>query len=56
MYVNVCTPTADPGTVSGGAQVATNDEAGTIGFEIRPNAPPVANPPPQRLMAPHLAP
>lgn len=39
LYINSCTPTADPGTVSGGAQVATNDEAGTIGFEIRPNAP-----------------
>lgn len=37
--INTCTPTADPGTVTGGAQVATNDESGTIGFEIRPNAP-----------------
>lgn len=40
MSINTCTPTADPGTVSGGAQVATNDESGTIGFEIRPQAPP----------------
>ncbi|MGH6690501.1 MAG: hypothetical protein ACREF4_07470, partial [Gammaproteobacteria bacterium] len=39
LYINVCTPTANPGTVSGGAQVATNDESGTIGFEIRSQVP-----------------
>lgn len=39
MYLNTCTPTADPGTVSGGAQVATNDESGTIGLQIL-DAPP----------------
>lgn len=42
MSINTCTPTADPGTVSGGAQVATNDEAGTIGFEIRPEVPSIS--------------
>lgn len=40
LYLNVCTPTANPGTVSGGSIAAANDEAGTIGFEIRPNIPP----------------
>lgn len=39
--LNSCIPTSDPGTVSGGAQVATNDESGTIGFEIRPEPPTV---------------
>lgn len=34
--IQVSTPTANPGTISGGAMVAANDEAGTIGFEIRP--------------------
>lgn len=33
--INVCTPAPDPGTVSGGAVVATNDPAGTIGFQIQ---------------------
>lgn len=41
LYINSAIPTADPGTISGGAQVATNDEAGTIGFEIRPEVPAV---------------
>lgn len=36
LYLNTCTPTGNPGTVTGGAMVAANDEAGTIGFEIRP--------------------
>lgn len=36
--LHTCTPTADPGTVSGGAVVAANDQSSTIGFEIRPNA------------------
>lgn len=35
MSMNVCTPDADPGTVSGGAMSVTNDPSGTIGFEIR---------------------
>jgi hypothetical protein len=33
--LNSCIPTADPGTVTGGAVVATNDPSGTIGFYIR---------------------
>jgi hypothetical protein len=37
-----CIPTADPGTVSGGATVAANDPACTIGLQIRPSAPVVA--------------
>jgi hypothetical protein len=41
LSINTATPTANPGTISGGAQVATNDEAGTIGFEIRPSVPEV---------------
>jgi len=36
MYLNTCTPTGDPGTVTGGAMTAANDEAGTIGFQITP--------------------
>lgn len=43
MTMNTCTPDADPGTVSGGAIVGLNDESGTIGFEIRPNAPVAGN-------------
>lgn len=39
--IQVATPTANPGTISGGATVAVNDEAGTIGFEIRPVGIPV---------------
>jgi len=35
LYLNTATPTANPGTITGGAMVAANDEAGTIGFEIR---------------------
>lgn len=37
--IDTCTPTADPGTVSGGTSATTNDECGTIGFEIRPTTP-----------------
>lgn len=47
------TPTADPGTISGGAIVATNDPSGTIGFEIRPEAPAV---PPEIRQGPIIAP
>jgi hypothetical protein len=37
--LETCTPTANPGTVTGGAMATTNDPCGVIGFEIRPNAP-----------------
>lgn len=39
--VNIATPTADPGTISGGAVTTSADEGSSIGFEIRPNAPAV---------------
>jgi hypothetical protein len=39
LILNTCVPTADPGTVSGGAIAAANDPSGTIGFEIRSNPP-----------------
>jgi hypothetical protein len=47
LALNDCTPTADPGTVSGGAMTVTNDPSGTIGFEIRtqPAAPPETDAP-----------
>jgi hypothetical protein len=35
LQLNTCTPTSNPGTVSGGAVVATDDPSGTLGFEIR---------------------
>jgi hypothetical protein len=35
MQIQTCTPTANPGTVSGGTVATANDPAGTIGFEIR---------------------
>jgi hypothetical protein len=41
MQIQVGTPTSDPGTISGGTVAGTNDEANTICFEIRPNAPAV---------------
>jgi hypothetical protein len=37
--IETCTPTANPGTVSGGAMATTNDPCGVIGFEIRPSVP-----------------
>lgn len=37
--IQTCTPTGDPGSVSGGTANATADEGSTIGFEIRPSAP-----------------
>jgi hypothetical protein len=37
--IEVATPTANPGTISGGAMTATNDPASTIGFEIRDSMP-----------------
>lgn len=39
LQFNFGTPDADPGTITGGTLAGTNDESGTIGFEIRPNAP-----------------
>lgn len=35
LQLQTCTPTANPGTVSGGAVAATDDPSGVIGFEIR---------------------
>lgn len=35
MDVQSCTPTNDPGTVSGGAETVQNDPSATVGFEIR---------------------
>ena len=40
--IQTCTPTADPGTVSGGVLTTAADESSTIGFEIRPNLPPAS--------------
>lgn len=40
--IQVCTPTADPGTVTGGTANATTDEGSSIGIEIRPSVPVVA--------------
>lgn len=37
--IQICTPDADPGTVTGGVLTTAADESSTIGFEIRPNAP-----------------
>lgn len=42
LQLQTCTPTANPGTVSGGSVAATNDPSGVIGFEIR-DAPVVQN-------------
>lgn len=39
MGLQTCTPTADPGTVTGGSISTTDDPCGVIGFEIRPNVP-----------------
>lgn len=38
--LQTCTPTADPGTVTGGEAATQNDENSVIGFEIRPSKPP----------------
>lgn len=37
--IETATPTADPGTISGGGMATTNDPCGVIGFEIRPSVP-----------------
>lgn len=39
LQLQTCTPTANPGTVSGGAVAATNDPSGVIGFQIKQTAP-----------------
>lgn len=41
--IQTCTPTANPGTVSGGTDNTTNDPAGVIGFQIMPSAPQTAS-------------
>ena len=35
LHIQTCTPTANPGTVTGGAVATGNDPVGVIGFEIR---------------------
>lgn len=37
--IETCTPTANPGTVTGGTMATTDDPCGVIGFEIRPSVP-----------------
>lgn len=39
IQIQTCTPTGNPGTVTGGAVATTNDPCGVIGFEIRPSVP-----------------
>jgi hypothetical protein len=53
LHFCTATPTADPGTISGGAIVAANDPSGTIGFEIRMTA---VVPPATILMGPVIGP
>lgn len=36
--IEICTPIANPGTVTGGSMATTNDPCGVIGFQIRQNA------------------
>lgn len=38
LHIQTCTPTADPGTVTGGTVATLNDPCGVIGFEIKPTA------------------
>lgn len=40
MQIQTCTPTSDPGTVSGGSVATTNDPCGVVAFQIL-DAPPV---------------
>jgi hypothetical protein len=42
LALQAATPTADPGTISGGAVATANDPCGVIGFEIRPSLPAVS--------------
>ncbi|MDQ1283977.1 MAG: hypothetical protein QG620_325 [Patescibacteria group bacterium] len=39
LQIQVGTPTSDPGTIAGGLVAGTDDEANTLNFEIRSNAP-----------------
>jgi len=39
LHIQTCTPTANPGTVTGGTVATLNDPCGVIGFEIRPSVP-----------------
>lgn len=39
LHMQTCTPTANPGTVTGGSVATVNDPCGVIGFEIRPSVP-----------------
>ena len=39
LHMYTCTPTSNPGTVTGGVCATVNDPVGVIGFEIRPSAP-----------------
>lgn len=41
--IETCTPTANPGTVSGGTMATTNDPCGVVGFQIMPDPPPAAH-------------
>lgn len=45
MGIQTCTPTANPGTVSGGSIATTDDPCGVIAFEIRPSVPPQSQAP-----------
>ncbi len=38
LHIQTCTPTANPGTVTGGSVSTLNDPCGVIGFEIKPTA------------------
>jgi hypothetical protein len=48
--LETCTPTANPGTVTGGTMATTNDPCGVIGFEIRPNVPAAPSAPIKQAM------
>lgn len=48
--IQTCTPTADPGTVSGGTIATTNDPCGVIGFQIRDSVPLITDVPNARMM------
>jgi hypothetical protein len=45
LFIQTCTPTANPGTVTGGAIATANDNVGVVGFEIRPSLPPQSQAP-----------
>ncbi len=44
LSLQVCTPTADPGTVTGGSDNTANDPVGVIGFQIMASAPQLVTP------------